>query len=232
MSLAGLSSPANRSGAMYWTVPTAWSGAVRHDWSGAFASPKSSSRSRPPRVEHEIGGLEVAVKDFRGVHRAHRGERLAEQAGGIFLAQRGTLREDPIQPGAVDKLRDQQQPVMPLADLDEADNSPVLDCGQRPGFLQEAPLGLRRRGLVARRAQDLDGDEVLVTVVAGKIDGAEGTAAKRPNKGVAVGDPLAWCELDGVREGRGRGGLRAAAGSMLSHGWTSSRRFGSAIRQP
>ena len=81
--------------------------------------PKSITFTRPLSVDHQVGGLQIAVDDPGAMRVAERVEHLRAQRGGAVEWQRTEPIRDAIERLAPDELHHHQQIVVVLRELVE-----------------------------------------------------------------------------------------------------------------
>jgi hypothetical protein len=132
--------------------------------------------------DHDVGGLDVAVKDALGVGG---GQGVGDGDEGVEgLARRhGALGPDALAQGpALDQLHDQEVLAVLGQDVEQGDHARVRDRGRGPGLAQHAGAALRVVGQGA--GQKLDGDVAVEALVAGAPDLAHGAFAEAGQQAV------------------------------------------------
>ncbi|MFO0744357.1 MAG: hypothetical protein U1F43_01615 [Myxococcota bacterium] len=143
-------------------------------------------RRTAPRVGHqeEVLGLQIAVDDAGRVGLGQRLEDLRAEAAGVEQRQRRLAAEVARERLALEVLhRQEQAPVLRLAELDELHDMRMVEPGDDARLLLEA----RDLARVARqlRDEDLQRHRPLDAELGGAIDGAEAASAEQALDAVA-----------------------------------------------
>jgi hypothetical protein len=158
------------------------------------------------RLQHDVGGLQIAVDDPFLMRRIERGGDLSGNSESLGDGQR-PARQPICERWALDQLEDERRHAITFfQSVDRADVG-MVERGEQPRLAREAHAPFRI-GCELRR-QDLDRDVAPELGVARPIDLAHAARAKRGDKGVRAelaADHLTriWCSLKVVCDDRHR----------------------------
>ena len=137
-------------------------GGVRRALGDPAGESQVGEAARPPGVDEDVDGRDVAVGTAGTVDAAERGGDLDADAADVF-ARQGAVGDAPSQGLAPYQLHDQVRPVLDHPGVHDLDEVRVRDPHQVPGLGDEA-FG------VEWRPEETDGDRPIVLQVEPTID--------------------------------------------------------------
>ena len=232
-------SPANRCRCGPWLRP--WQLLGRHVGGRAAArvgaahrrcgrpDAEIGERTCPRAVEHDVGGLQIAMQDALIVRRGHARAELARDLEGLVGGQAADALEQRREVFAVHVLHGDELHAVDFADIvDAADvgmRVPAARCGLRCGSARA-----RRAGCRGRRGQELQSDRLIEREIVGAVDFAHAAEAQQADDTIPLGQNGARIEpaprrgIEGVA--MGRTGARNVGPMLRNHGFSGSAAFG------
>jgi hypothetical protein len=135
-------------------------------------------------VDHQVGGLDVAVDDARLVRVAEAGAQLRNDLELTKERNRRAALDDLAQRLPVDVLHGNKRLALVLADVEDGDDVGVTELGDRAGLACEADAQV----VVVRFAQELDRDLTLEHRVPGQEQRTHAALADALDNQVAAND--------------------------------------------
>ena len=155
-------------------------------------------------VDHDVGGLEVAVEDAAVVGRGEAGAELAGDLQGLILGEPADAPQEAGEVFAVDVFHGDELLALEFADVEDAADVWMGDLAGEADLRAEAfePffVGGKEGG------EELEGDGLVEGHVVGAIDLAHAAAAEQFDDAVSSGDDGAGHEAAGVDEAGARVG--------------------------
>ena len=163
---------------------------------------------RPGARQHDVGGLEIAMRDVGAMRALHRAGDLQADTQHVVERQRTPAREPRGQRLALETRHHQIQQAVVLADVVHAADVRIVEGGDgaRLAFEARTQVGVGAASDVRR--DDLEGDGATEAHVAGAIHLAHAPGSEVAEDFVRA-DSLTRCETHGVGPGRR---ARTAAG--------------------